>query len=151
VRRSGRTLAVAESCTGGVLGARLTAIPGASDVFRGGVIAYADAVKTSLLDVPQAALERDGAVSEPVVRAMAEGAARRLGVACALAITGIAGPAGGTPEKPVGFVWIAARSGGETRALSRQFLGERDEIRARSAQAALDLLRHMLLEEREGR
>ena len=77
---------------------------------------------------------------------MADGAARRFGVDCALAVTGIAGPSGGTPEKPVGFVWLAARRGGETRVLSRQFLGERDEIRARSAQAALDLLRLALLE-----
>lgn len=140
-------LAVAESCTGGLLGGRLTAIPGSSDVFVGGVIAYADAVKVDLLDVPRATLERHGAVSEPVVRAMVEGAAHRFGVACAMAVTGIAGPAGGTPEKPVGTVWIAARQGGETRALQRQFLGERDEIRARSAQAALDLLRHGLMEE----
>ncbi len=146
LRQRGHTLAVAESCTGGVLGARLTAVPGASDVFVGGVIAYADAVKTALLDVPADVIDRHGAVSEPAVRAMAEGAARRFGVGCALAVTGIAGPAGGTPEQPVGTVWLAARAGGETRALQRQFLGERDEIRARSAQAALDLLRQALLE-----
>jgi competence/damage-inducible protein CinA-like protein len=145
LRGSGQRLAVAESCTGGVLGARLTAIPGASDSFVGGVIAYADAVKTGQLDVPQATLDAHGAVSEESVRAMAEGVARRCGADCALAITGIAGPGGGTPEKPVGSVWIAARHGGTTRALLRQFLGERDEIRARSAQAALDLLRHALL------
>jgi competence/damage-inducible protein CinA-like protein len=148
LRQRGLHLAVAESCTGGMLGGRITAIPGSSDVFVGGVIAYQDAVKTALLDVPSATLERHGAVSEETVRAMADGAAHRFGVECALAVTGIAGPAGGTPEKPVGTVWIAARHAGETRALQRQFLGERDEIRARSAQAALDLLRHAL---REGR
>jgi nicotinamide-nucleotide amidase len=148
LRRRGARLAVAESCTGGLLGARITAIPGSSDVFVGGVIAYKDEVKSALLDVPRATLEQHGAVSEATVRAMAEGAAQHFGVACALAITGIAGPGGGTPEKPVGTVWMAARHGGETRALQRQFLGERDEIRARSAQAALDLLRHALLEAR---
>jgi nicotinamide-nucleotide amidase len=146
LRRRTQRLAVAESCTGGMLGARLTAVPGASDTFVGGVIAYSDRVKTALLEVPQATLDQHGAVSEPTVRAMAEGAARAFGVECALAVTGIAGPAGGTPEKPVGFVWLAARYGGETRARQRQFLGARDEIRARSAQAALDLLRLALIE-----
>jgi nicotinamide-nucleotide amidase len=146
LRKSGRKLTVAESCTGGMLGARLTAIPGSSDVFVGGVIAYADDVKTGMLDVPRATLEQHGAVSEQTVRAMAEGAARRFGVDCALAVTGIAGPGGGSPEKPVGTVWIAARRGAETRTLQRQFLGERDEIRARSAQAALALLRLALVE-----
>jgi competence/damage-inducible protein CinA-like protein len=146
IRRRGWRLAVAESCTGGMLGERLTAVPGASDTFVGGVIAYADAVKTAQLDVPPATIEAHGAVSEATVRAMAAGAATRFGVECAMAVTGIAGPGGGTAEKPVGYVWIAARHGGETRALQRQFLGERDEIRARSAQAALDLLRHALLE-----
>lgn len=146
LRGEGRKLAVAESCTGGMLGSRLTAIPGASDVFVGGVIAYSDAVKTAQLDIPAATLATQGAVSEATVRAMAEAVARRFDVGCGLAITGIAGPGGGTPEKPVGTVWIAARRGGQTRALQRQFLGERDEIRARSAQAALDLLRLALLE-----
>ena len=146
LRTSGRKLAVAESCTGGVLGARLTAIPGASDVFVGGVIAYDNGVKQAMLDVSAETIDRHGAVSEQAVRAMAEGAARRFRVACAIAVTGIAGPTGGTPEKPVGTVWLAARSGDDTLALQRQFLGERDEIRARSAQAALDLLRLMLLE-----
>jgi nicotinamide-nucleotide amidase len=148
LRRRGWRLAVAESCTGGMLGERITAIPGSSDVFVGGVIAYSDAVKAAVLDVPQATLDGHGAVSEAAVRGMAEGATVRFGVECAMAVTGIAGPGGGTPEKPVGTVWIAVRHGGETRALQRQFLGERDEIRARSAQAALDLLRHALLEAR---
>ena len=151
LRARGLRLAVAESCTGGMLGERLTAIPGSSDVFVGGVIAYADDVKVALLDVPRATLQTHGAVSEATVRAMAEGACVRFGVECAMAVTGIAGPAGGTPEKPVGTVWLAARHGGETRALGRKFLGERDEIRARSAQAALDLLRHALLEARPPR
>jgi nicotinamide-nucleotide amidase len=146
LRARGERLAVAESCTGGVLGSRLTAIPGASDTFVGGVIAYDNAVKTALLDVPDAMLAEQGAVSEAVVGAMAAGAQRRFGVAAALAVTGIAGPSGGTPEKPVGTVWLAARHGDQTRALKRIFPGARDEIRARSAQAALDLLRLALLE-----
>jgi nicotinamide-nucleotide amidase len=146
LRARGERLAIAESCTGGVLGSRLTAIPGASDSFVGGVIAYDNAVKTALLDVPEALLTEQGAVSEAVVEAMAAGAQRRFGVAAALAVTGIAGPSGGTPEKPVGTVWIAARHGDRARALQRIFPGARDEIRARSAQAALDVLRLALLE-----
>ena len=137
-------LVVAESCTGGLLGARITAVPGASTVFIGGVVAYDNVVKSGTLDVPPELLDRYGAVSEEVVSAMAEGVQRQFAVAAALAITGIAGPGGGTPEKPVGTVWLAARFGAETRALKRMFPGDRGEIRARSAQAALDLLRRLL-------
>jgi nicotinamide-nucleotide amidase len=146
LRRGGERLAVAESCTGGLLGARLTAVPGASDTFVGGVIAYADAVKTAELGVPAETLARHGAVSEETVRAMAESVARRHDVPCAMAITGIAGPTGGTADKPVGTVWLAARRGARIRAVRRLFPGDRAEIRARSAQAALDLLRHVILE-----
>ena len=137
-------VAVAESCTGGLLGARLTAIPGSSDSFVGGVIAYADDVKIAELGVPQATLTAHGAVSEETVRAMAEGVTKRFDVSCAMAITGIAGPGGGTPEKPVGMVWLAARRGAETKSIGRMMVGDREEIRARSAQAALDLLRGLL-------
>ncbi|HWC75648.1 MAG TPA: competence/damage-inducible protein A [Gemmatimonadales bacterium] len=137
-------LAVAESCTGGLLGARITAVPGSSDVFVGGVVAYDDDVKRELLGVPVTLLERHGAVSEEVVSAMVTGAQQRFGVDAALAVTGIAGPGGGSQEKPVGTVWLAARLGQETRALKRVFPGDRAEIRARSAQAALDLLRRLL-------
>jgi len=137
-------LVVAESCTGGLLGARITAVPGASRVFIGGVVAYDDVVKSGMLDVPPELLEQHGAVSEQVVSAMAEGVQRQFAVDAALAITGIAGPTGGTPEKPVGTVWLAARFGAQTRALKRIFPGDRGEIRARSAQAALDVLRRLL-------
>lgn len=137
-------LVVAESCTGGLLSGRITAVPGASDVFIGGVVAYDNVVKSGTLDVPPELLERHGAVSEDVVRAMAAGVQRQFAVDAALAITGIAGPSGGTPEKPVGTVWLAARFGTEARALTRIFPGDRGEIRARSAQAALDLLRRLM-------
>jgi nicotinamide-nucleotide amidase len=139
-------LAVGESCTGGLLAGRVTAIAGASTVFVGGVVAYDDVVKTELLDVPRATIEAHGAVSEEAVRAMAEGVQRRFESWAALAVTGIAGPSGGTPDNPVGTVWLAARLGAETRVLKRVFPGDRGEIRARSAQAALDLLRRLLHE-----
>ena len=144
LRRRRARLAVAESCTGGLLGARITAVPGASDVFVGGVIAYDDDVKTAALSVPSELIRAHGAVSEEVVLAMTLGAQQRFAVEAALAITGIAGPTGGTAEKPVGTVWLAARFGNEARALKRVFPGDRNEIRARSAQAALDLLRRLL-------
>jgi len=144
LRGRGATLAVAESCTGGLLGARLTAVPGASTVFLGGEVAYADAVKTARLGVPADVLAAHGAVSEPVARAMVAGARAAFGATAALGVTGIAGPAGGTPEKPVGTVWLAAQWGDATRAARVVFGGERDEIRARAAQGALNLLRRVL-------
>lgn len=144
LRQSGAKVAVAESCTGGLLGGRLTAVPGASDTFVGGVVAYDNAVKSDLLGVPAALLAEHGAVSEPAVLALVAGATRVFGTAAAMAITGIAGPAGGTPDKPVGTVWFAARVGAEARAVRRVMPGDRHEIRERAAQAALDLLRRML-------
>jgi nicotinamide-nucleotide amidase len=140
------TLAVAESCTGGLLGARITAVPGASAVFLGGEVAYADAVKTARLGVPSDLLAAHGAVSEPVARAMAAGARAACGATAALSITGVAGPTGGTPDKPVGSVWLAAEFADTSRAARVVFGGARDEIRARAAQGALNLLRRLLLE-----
>jgi len=149
--RSGRhRLGVAESCTGGMLAERVTNIPGASATFIGGVVAYADVVKTAALKVPIETLEAHGAVSEQTVCAMAEGAQRLFSADCTMAVTGIAGPGGGTPDKPVGTVWLAARVHTATRAVKRVFPGDRDEIRRRAAQAALDLLRRVLTES-EGR
>jgi nicotinamide-nucleotide amidase len=139
-------LVVAESCTGGLLSGRITAVPGASSVFIGGVVAYDNVVKSGTLDVAPELLDRHGAVSEQVVRAMAEGVQRQFEVDAALAITGIAGPTGGTPEKPVGTVWLAARLGTEARTLQRILPGDRAEIRARAAQAALDVLRRLIAE-----
>jgi len=139
-------LVVAESCTGGLLSGRITAVPGSSEVFLGGVVAYNNVVKSGMLAVAPELLERHGAVSEDVVRAMVQGVQRQFAVVAALAITGIAGPTGGTAEKPVGTVWLAARYGADERALKRVFPGDRGEIRARAAQAGLDLLRRLLAE-----
>jgi nicotinamide-nucleotide amidase len=144
-RSLGLSIGVAESCTGGMLGARLTAIPGSSDVVRGGVIAYDDAVKRSLLGVPEAMLREHGAVSDPVARAMAAGVKTAIGVDAALAITGVAGPGGGTEEKPVGTVWIALAFRGEVQSRRYVMVGDRAEVRHRSAQAALEMLRRRLL------
>jgi nicotinamide-nucleotide amidase len=144
-RTRGLTIGVAESCTGGLLGARLTAIPGSSDVVEGGVIAYSYEVKTSMLGVAPGLLATHGAVSEPVARAMASGAREAVGVDAALAITGIAGPGGGTDAKPVGTVWIALDVQGTVEARRFLMIGDRAEIRHRSAQAALEMLRRRLL------
>ncbi len=137
LRARGMRLAVAESCTGGCLGERITAIPGSSEVFVGGVIAYDNALKVSELGVSEDLLRQHGAVSEPVAQAMAEGAGRRFGVGAALAVTGIAGPSGGTPEKPVGLVYLGVWVNGDVTVARSLFPGDRREIRERAAQAAL--------------
>ena len=146
LRRGRHRLSVAESCTGGMIAERITNIPGASDTFIGGVVAYADVIKTAALKVPLETLEAYGAVSEETVRAMAEGAQRVFSADSSIAVTGIAGPGGGTPEKPVGTVWLAARVHTTTRAIKRVLPGDRDDVRRRAAQAALDLLRRLLAE-----
>ncbi|MBI4499798.1 MAG: competence/damage-inducible protein A [Gemmatimonadetes bacterium] len=143
LRREGRKLAVAESCTGGMLGERITAVPGSSAVFVGGVIAYSDDAKAAELGVAEPLIREHGSVSEPVVQAMVEGVTRKFGVAAGIAITGIAGPDGGTAEKPVGTVWLAAVDGDQIRTVGRRFFGGRQEVRARSVQAGLDLLRRL--------
>lgn len=140
----GLTIAVAESCTGGMLGQRLTAIPGSSRSVLGGVIAYANEVKVRELDVPPAVLEAHGAVSQEVARAMASGVRRRFGAGLGIGITGIAGPDGGTSEKPVGTVWVAVDLSGEVRARRALLSGNRAEIRYRASQLALNRLRMML-------
>ncbi|CAN5697762.1 competence/damage-inducible protein A [soil metagenome] len=143
-RRAGLRMAVAESCTGGMLGQRLTAIAGSSDVFAGGVIAYDNEVKIELLGVDRDQVQRHGAVSEEVVTAMATAARRRFGVDVGVGITGVAGPGGGSEEKPVGTVWIAVAAPGETVATQLQLFGNREEVRRRATQAALDLVRRSL-------
>ena len=147
LRRRGETLAVAESCTGGGLGAALAAVPGASDVFRGGVIAYANAVKQELLGVPAALLDSHGAVSDPVALAMAEGARRVTGASWAIAVTGIAGPGGGTVEKPVGLVHIAVAGSDGSRSEAVRFGSSRRRswIQTLTAGEALQRLRTRLM------
>jgi len=149
VRARGLTLATAESETGGIVASRLTSIPGASDVFVGGVVAYANSVKEAQLGVPAVLLEAKGAVSADVAEAMARGARERLGADVAVAVTGVAGPGGGTPEKPVGLVYLHAEGpdGGVAREFT--FPGDRGSIRARSAVMALHLVRRLLTRSRE--
>lgn len=140
LRESGRTIAVAESCTGGWVMRRLTDHPGASDVVLGGVVAYANEVKVEQLGVPAGAIEAHGAVSEEVAHAMASGVAERFGASTSVSITGVAGPGGGSPEKPVGTVWIGTVLDGRAEAARHRFPGDRDSVRARAAQAALAAL-----------
>jgi len=134
----GWRLATAESCTGGLVAAALTDLSGSSAWYEGGVVAYANAVKESFLDVPGALLAAHGAVSREVVLAMASGAARRFGARCALSISGVAGPTGGTPEKPVGTVWLGWTVDGATDAQPHLFPGDRQAVRAQAALAALE-------------
>jgi nicotinamide-nucleotide amidase len=140
----GRTLAVAESCTGGTIAARFTAMPGASDYFRCGVVAYSNEAKRDLLGVDAEALARYGAVSEQVARQMAEGVRRVAGADYAVATTGIAGPAGGSPEKPVGTVWIAVATPSGTTAVVKRCGTDRGQIVDRASAFAIGLLRDRL-------
>ena len=139
-----KNLAVAESCTGGLIGHRLTQIAGSSDYFLGGVIAYSNASKIRDLGVPRELIERHGAVSEEVARAMAEGVRTRFGADFGVAVTGIAGPDGGSAAKPVGTVWIAVADAGGTVAKLRCFPTTREHVKLWSSQQALDLLRRRL-------
>lgn len=141
---AGQTLATAESCAGGLIAHRITNVPGASEVFLGGIIAYSNTVKTALLGVPEELLIAHGAVSEPVARAMAEGACRRLGSDWSVAVTGIAGPGGGTPEKPVGLVYVAVHGPRVSEVHRVRFQGDRESIKQQTAEAALRILREYL-------
>jgi competence/damage-inducible protein CinA-like protein len=148
-REQGLTLATAESCTGGLVAARLTSVPGSSDVFLGAVVAYADEVKERELDVPAEVLERHGSVSAEAAAAMAAGARARLGADVAVSVTGVAGPGGGTPEKPVGLVYLHAEGPDGSLARRLDFPGDRAAIRSRSAVAALHLVRMLLARSRD--
>ena len=148
-RERGLTLATAESCTGGLVAARLTSVPGSSEVFLGAVVAYADEVKARELDVPSEVLERHGSVSAEAAAAMAAGARARLGADVAVSVTGVAGPGGGTPEKPVGLVYLHAESPDGSLARRLDFPGDRQAIRSRSAVAALHLVRMLLTHSRD--
>jgi nicotinamide-nucleotide amidase len=144
LREHGRTLAVAESCTGGLVAELVTQVPGASEVFLGGVVAYANAAKEALLGVPKELLDRHGAVSDEVARAMAERARRRFGADLGVATTGISGPGGGTAEKPVGLVHVALARAEGTHADSFVFPLDRARHRTLTAQVALDWVRRTL-------
>jgi nicotinamide-nucleotide amidase len=146
LRRRGLRLAVAESCTGGKIGERLTAVPGSSEAFVGGIVAYSDALKRERLGVPAALLAAHGAVSREVAEAMARGALA-LGADCAIAVTGVAGPGGGSDDKPVGTVHLAAATPGGVRLARHRFPGHRELVREFAATFALDLLRRALEEE----
>ena len=141
----GLTVGTGESCTGGALAARLTAVPGASRYVCGGAVAYSNAAKADLLGVPLAEIEAHGAVSEPVALAMARGARQRLGADLGVSTTGIAGPTGGTPDKPVGTVWIAVATGGGARAKRLQLTTDREVNIGLTATLALDMVRRQLL------
>ncbi|HVN76118.1 MAG TPA: CinA family nicotinamide mononucleotide deamidase-related protein [Thermoanaerobaculaceae bacterium] len=144
--RRGWRLATAESCTGGMIGAQITAVPGSSASYVGGVVAYSNELKRRLLGVPEGVLAEHGAVSREAALAMADGA-RSLGAECGLAVTGVAGPTGGTDEKPVGTVHIAAATPGGVRHARHRFPGDRAMVREITANFALDLLRRALEEE----
>jgi competence/damage-inducible protein CinA-like protein len=139
-----RTLAVAESCTGGLLGHRLTSVPGSSAYFERGVLAYSNRAMNELLGVPESLLSTHGSVSGPCAEAMARGVATLAGASCALAVTGIAGPDGGTPAKPAGTVFVGLAVDGEVLARRFHFAGDRAAVKWQSTQAALDMLRRSL-------
>ena len=139
-RSARKTIGTAESCTGGLVGATLTAIPGSSDVVAGGIISYSNEVKSARLDVPDEVLKTYGAVSEECACAMARGARNELGVDLAVSITGIAGPGGAVPGKPVGTVWIGVSDAQGTEARLFSFAGDRQEIRMQAVQQALTLV-----------
>lgn len=143
----GLRLATAESCSGGLVGVKLTAVPGSSRYYPGGVVAYSNESKRALLEVPAALLERHGAVSAEVARAMAEGARRRFGADLAVSTTGISGPDGGTPEKPVGLVYVGLASPEGSAAHELLFRLDRERHRVLTAQVALDCVRRFLLGE----
>jgi nicotinamide-nucleotide amidase len=147
-RARGLTLATAESCTGGLVAARLTSVPGSSDVFLGGLVAYADDVKAAALAVPEETLRRHGAVSAETARAMAAGSRAQVGADVAVAVTGIAGPGGGTDEKPVGLVYLHAAGPSGERSVDFSLPGDRDAVRGRATVAALHLVRRLLTQNR---
>lgn len=146
LRDRGLTIGTAESCTGGLVAKRLTDIPGSSDYMVGGVVTYSNRLKTALLDVDPRLLEAHGAVSEEVAAAMVRGARQRLQTDCAISVTGVAGPGGGTAEKPVGLVYVGTAISDDVQVRRFTMFRSRDEIRERTAQTALDVFRRRLLD-----
>jgi nicotinamide-nucleotide amidase len=147
-RERGLEIATAESCTGGLVSARLTSVPGSSDVFVGGLVAYDDRIKLGALGVPADVLERHGAVSAETATAMAAGARRILGADVAVSVTGVAGPGGGTEAKPVGLVYLHAETPAASHGVELRLPGDRDAVRRRAAASALHLLRRLLTQSR---
>jgi PncC family amidohydrolase len=144
LRQHRLSLAIAESCTGGLLGDKITNVPGASNYFMGGVIAYDNRVKVGLLSVREGALEQFGAVSEEIALEMAQGARQAMQADIGLSITGIAGPSGGTPEKPVGLTWIGMSAAGAQKAWRSIWPGDRQAVKEQSADEALRRLAEFL-------
>jgi nicotinamide-nucleotide amidase len=139
------TIAVAESCTGGMLAERITSVPGSSRSFLGGVVVYSDELKTAFADVPPELIAQHGAVSDEVAQALAAGIRLRAGATLGVGVTGIAGPTGGTESKPVGRVHIAVSDAQKTESVERTFRGDRTRIRQWTTQQALDLVRRRLM------
>lgn len=142
-----KTLAIAESCTGGLISHHLTNVPGSSSYFHSSVVAYSDEAKTAILQVPLRTLKRFGAVSPETSQAMAEGIKKLSGADLGLAVTGIAGPGGGTAEKPVGLVYIALAANNDVSTEEHRFSGERETIKLKTSRVALDMVRRCLLKE----
>jgi len=140
------TIGIAESCTGGLITSRLTDVPGSSRYVDRSIVSYSNEAKTQLLGVPAELIAAHGAVSEPVALAMADGIRSHARVSVGVGVTGIAGPGGGSPEKPVGTVAIAAMSAVATRSRVFRFLGEREIVKFQAAQSALDIVRRLLIE-----
>ncbi len=137
---AGKTLATAESCTGGMIGQMITAVPGSSNVYKGGIISYTNEIKHALLGVDTTLLETEGAVSAPVAKAMAEGAKRALGADIAVSVTGLAGPGGDDRGNPVGTVYIGYADDRGAEALCFHFDGDREAVRTQAAEAAIKLV-----------
>ncbi|MGE3509836.1 MAG: nicotinamide-nucleotide amidohydrolase family protein, partial [Vicinamibacterales bacterium] len=148
IRRAGATVSVAESCTGGLLASRLTDVPGSSAYFERGVVCYSNQAKIDLLGVPASLIEAHGAVSEPVAAAMADGIRRLAGTTIGIGTTGIAGPGGGTVDKPVGTVAVAVVVGERRSVRTLTLFGGRDHVKFLAAQGAMNLLRLLLLDAR---
>jgi nicotinamide-nucleotide amidase len=146
LKQKGLTLSTAESCTGGTIAQMITSIPGSSAYFKGSVVAYANEIKQNLLGVTESCLSENGAVSEATVRAMVEGVCQLMNTDCAIAVSGIAGPDGGTPEKPVGLTWIAVNVKGNIAARQFRFGNHRERNIRRASLSALNMLRNNLLE-----
>ena len=140
-----------ESCTGGLLASLLTDVPGSSDYVERGAVCYSNRAKVEWLGVPEWLIAEHGAVSEPVAQSMAEGVRTRAHTDVGIGVTGIAGPGGGTPDKPVGMVAIAVVAGDDARVRTFQFIGEREQVNNQSAQAAMNMLRLMMLEMPNGK